>query len=211
MRGKPNRNKNKILVALVALFTMLMCTSVGFAAWITTGGSSGSANGNIEADDYEDIPSGEDANCITNLKINNFRYSQGNGFVDENNGKYVSSASISGIFAFEVAEAKTAIASLRNNQQFSLKLELTTSATSNFTYGTPTFTGFTNSPVSKTTTSSATVYAAYNITLTSAEYAKTSINCGFSISVSFTGTLSNFPSLESATYSLAITPGEAIV
>ena len=211
MKGRPIHSKNKILVALVALFTMLMCVSVGFATWITTSGSSQNLNGNIETDDYVEISSGEEAYCITNLVINKFRYAQSYGFVNENNGSYTSSAYISGTFDFEVAEAKTAIQSLSSNKQFSLKLELTTSATSNFSYSSLTFIGFANSPVPKSSTSSATAYAAYNITLTTSEYSQTKISCGFSITVSFSGTLSNFPTLASETYSLAITPGEVIV
>ena len=81
MRGKPIRNKNKILVALVALFTMLMCTSVGFAAWITTGGSNSIISGNIEADDvFEGGSGGSDVIAISSLQ--NYEYKQSYGFVD---------------------------------------------------------------------------------------------------------------------------------
>ena len=209
MRGKPNRYKNKILVALVALFTMLMCTSVGFAAWITSGGGSSAVTGNIDADDYVETTSGE-AQCISKLSVNSFRYAAGYGFANETTGKYDSSMTLTGTFTFDVSQAKTAIDTLVGSKQFSLVFEFTTSTTSNFTFGTPTFTGFTNSPVSKTVTSSATKSAAYNITLTNDEYNQASLSCGFSMSISYGSSLSSFPSLANTTYNVVITPGEAL-
>ena len=206
MRGKPIRNKNKILVALVALFTMLMCTSVGFAAWITTGGSNASTNGVMQADDFVETTSGE-AHCISNTTINSFRYAAGYGFVDETSGRYASAVNLTGTFTFNVSEAKQSINSLVGSKQFGLKLELTTSVTTNFGFSNFTFTGFTNSPVSKTVSSTA---ATYNITLTNDEYSQSTLSCGFSITLTYSGSLSSFPSLASATYNIAITPSEVI-
>ena len=210
MKGKPALNKNKFLLALVALFTMLMCVSVGFASWLTTsGGTSTNTNGNIGADDYVETTGGE-AYCISNLSINTFGYAQGYGFVNQETGRYVSSTALTGTFTFDVSEAKLSIDSVTGSRTFSLKLEFTTSATSNFTYSNLTFTGFTNSPVSKSASSSATASAAYNITLTEAEYAESTISCGFSITMTYGASLSGFPSLSTATYSVVITPGEVI-
>lgn len=210
MKGKPALNKNKFLLALVALFTMLMCVSVGFASWLTTGaGTSTNTNGNIGADDYVETTGG-DAYCISNMAINPFRYAQGCGFVNEETESYASSITLTGTFTFNVSEARTAINSLGGSRTFSLKIELTTSMTSNFTYTSLTFTGFTNSPVSKTGSSTATAYAVYNITLTETENSQTTLSLGFSITMTFGGTLSNFPSLSTATYQVAITPDEVI-
>ena len=210
MKNRPVRYKNKILVALVALFTMLMCVSIGFASWVTSGATtSQSANGNIGADDYVETTGG-DAYCIANLSINTFGYAQGYGFVDQSTGRYVSSTTLTGSFDFDVSEARDSIDSIGGSRQFSLKLEFTTSATSGFTYSNATFTGFTNSPVSKSASGTATLVAAYNITLTTSEYAQDTISCGFSITMAYGNALSGFPSLSSATYSLVITPGEVI-
>ena len=209
MKGRPIFSKNKILVALVALFTMLMCVSVGFATWITIGGSNSSTNGDIQADDFVETTSGE-AQCISNTTINSFRYAAGYGFVNETNGRYVSTIDLTGTFTFNVSEAKQAISSIVGSKQFGLKLELTTSITTNFTFTNLTFSGFTNSPVSKTVSSTATACAAYNITLTNDEYSQSTLSCGFSITLTYSGTPSTFPSLASATYNIAITPSEVI-
>ena len=196
MRKKPNRYKNKILVALVALFTMLMCTSIGFATWITAGGSNNTINGNIAADDYVETTSGE-AYCISNVSINRFRYAAGYGFVNETSGKYDNTITLTGSFTLNVSEAKTAINSLVGSKQLSMKLELTTSATTNFTFTNLTFSGFTNSLVNKTASSTATACSAYNVTLTNDEYNQASLSCGFSITITYGATLSDFPSLSS--------------
>lgn len=211
MKGKSGLNKNKFLVALVALFSMIMCVSVGFASWMFAGGSvSKSTNGNIEADDYVEVTGG-DAYCIRNLTINSFRYYQGCGFVDETNEKYVQSIPLTGTFDFDVGEARDSVDSIGGSRQFSLKLEFTTSMTSGFTYTNLTFSGFANTPVSKTATSTATAVAAYNITLSDSEYNSSTISCGFSITMTYSSSdLTGFPSLASATYSIAITPDEVI-
>lgn len=206
MRGKPIRNKNKILVALVALFTMLMCTSVGFAAWVTSGAStSANTNGNIAADDYVETTGG-DAYCISNVTASSFRYYQGCGFVDEVNGKYAASIDITGTFTFNVTEARSAIDSLGGSKSFSLEIALTTTMPSGFTYAFA-FTGFSNTPVSKSTTSTS---AAYNITLTDAENALSTMSCGFTITMTYGSDLSGFPSLASVTNTVTITPDEVI-
>lgn len=210
MKNKLNINKNKILISLVALFTMLMCVSVGFATWIATGGAFGNIYGNIDTDDYGEASSGN-AYCISDLTINPLKCAKGYGFVNESNGSYSNTVALTGTFTFNVLEAKDAINSLVGSKQFSLLIELNASVTTNFTFDGLTFTGFTNGLVSKTATSTATAYANYNITLTNDEYAQTTLERGFSITLTYGGTLSNFPTLESATYSVAITPSEVVL
>ena len=144
---------------------------------------------------------------ISNLEITPFGYSQGYGFVNPTTGTYVNTATLTGTFVFDVSEARDSIDSLGGSKQFSLKLELTTTAPSSITYDGFLFTGFTNSPVYKLTS---TTSATYNITLTNAEYALDTISCGFSITLTYSGSLSNFPSLSSATYTIVITPDEVI-
>lgn len=206
MRGKPIRNKNKILVALVALFTMLMCTSIGFATWVTAGGSSTTANGNLEADDYVEITSGE-AYCISNLSINGFRYAASYGLVDETAGVYANSIDITGTYTFQVGEAKTAISSLNStNKRFSLTITITASITTDFSFNNFSFTGYTNGTTAKTTTS---LSATHNVVLSTSEYNQTSLsNLGFSFKMNYTG--SSLPDLSSASYSVTIQPGEYI-
>ena len=206
MRGKPIRNKNKILVALVALFTMLMCTSVGFATWITAGGSSGSVNGNIEADDYVEVSTG-DAYCISSLVANGFRYSASYGLVDEDLGLYGNTAQITGAFTLDLSEAKTAISSLNStDKKLSLKLDLTASVTTNFTFSSFVFSGFANT---STQVTSSSYSSTHNIVLTSTEYSQNSLSgLGFSINVAFSG--STLPDLSSASYSITISPGEYV-
>lgn len=207
MKGK--MRKEKVLIPLVALFSALACTSVGFAIWTETGNVSATKNGTMLTDDYI-ATTGGDAYCISNLTINTIGYAQGYGFVDQSTGRYVSSVALTGTFDFDVSEARDSIDSLVGSRQFSLKLAFTASVTTNFTYNNISFTGFTNTPVSKSVTNTATATAAYNITLTDAEYNADTISCGFSITMTYGQSLSSFPSLSSATYAVAITPDEVI-
>ena len=206
MRGKPIRYKNKILVALVALFTMLMCTSVGFASWITAGGGSGSINGNIEADDYTASSSGEYAYCITDLEVDPFRYSTSYGFVDENTGMYVSTINLTGSFIFDVSEAKTAISSLNStSKQFSIKIDFSTTYTTNLSVGTIALNGFSTCVGFNSNGNSSPASKTFNITLNNTEYSSASIECSFAIPITYSGT---FPNLASQSYSVVITPDE---
>ena len=206
---KINRAKHKILISLVALFTMFMCVSVGFATWITSGGDSEAVNGDIIADDYANITAG-DAYCISDLSINSFRFYEKNGFVNEATGSYSLSTNITGSFTFEVSEAKMAIRSIRSSRQFSLRLDFTASVSTNFSVGTIAFGGFT-STVAKDVANTTTACAAYNITLTESEYLSTQLtNLSFTIPLSFSGQASSFPNLGSAIYTVSITPGEVL-
>ena len=127
MRGKPNRYKNKILVALVALFTMLMCTSVGFATWITTGGSSSNVEGAFEVDNV--VVGGETIDCITVTETHGPKYyngSEASGFVssaglyDKKNGMLSFTSTIN------LTSARTIIASLNDTGTFNFKIKLST-------------------------------------------------------------------------------------
>ena len=205
--------KNRKLIPALSALCVAMCVSVGFATWITTGGGTANASGNINADDVN--ISDEPVACITNLEFDGFKYYQGYGFVSNNqnsNGLYTNTTNFTGTFDFDVSGAKTCISSMASDTKLSLKIEFTTSATTNFTYGAPTISGFANTPVEVSTTSTATSYKAYNIILDNTEYSSSSLsNLSFSVSMTYTGSLSAFPSLSDATYSLTITPGEYVI
>lgn len=127
MRGRPNRYKNKILVALVALFTMLMCTSVGFAAWITTGGSSSTVNGLIEADNVE--VGGESVDCITVTETHGPQYyngSEGVGFVSYTGVYDKKNGTLSFVARVNLTSARTVIPTLNSAGTFNFHISLST-------------------------------------------------------------------------------------
>lgn len=207
---KKGIDKQKILIACIACLSMMMCISVGFATWIVTSSAVASLNGNIDADDYASVSLG-DAYCISDLTIDGFRSSEHYGFVDETSGTYSTSINISGLFSFEVIEAKTAINSLKLNKQFSLKFEFTASVTTDFTFGSMSLNGFSNSS-SHYIQNNATATSAFNIVLSDEEYSQIKIsNISIIIPLSFNDTLSSFPDLSNATYALSIIPGEVLL
>ena len=208
MRGKPNRYKNKILVALVALFTMLMCTSVGFAAWITTGGGSASINGNIEADTVI-TGSGENVDCITISSVTGPAYYDGteaSGFVtidgtyDKKNGYIAFAASIN------LTSARTVITTLNSNGTFNFNIALATNVAisgltasvseltvkSNYTSVNP----FVGSPVSNSLGANELFNVRYPIgNLSSTNHTTLSIDCKIAFTFSsdvFSTELANF-------------------
>lgn len=82
MKNK-QRTKNKILISLVAFLTALMCTSVGFATWLTTGERVFGINGNLDADDY--VPDMTEVSCFSDLSLTSvFSFSQ-YGFLKSDN------------------------------------------------------------------------------------------------------------------------------
>ena len=127
MRGKPNRYKNKILVALVALFTMLMCTSVGFATWITAGGSTANVNGAFEADNV--VVGGETVDCITVSETSGPKYysgSEASGFVNASGLYDKQNGTLSFVAVIDLTSARTIIDTLNSNGTFNFKIRLST-------------------------------------------------------------------------------------
>lgn len=127
MKGRPVFSKNKILVALVALFTMLMCVSVGFATWITTGGSNSSINGTIDADDV--VSGGDNIDCITITSTSGPGYyndSNGQGFVDKEGLYNKKSGTLSFVAVINLASARTVIPTLNSAGNFNFIISLST-------------------------------------------------------------------------------------
>ncbi len=211
MRGKPIRNKNKILVALVALFTMLMCTSVGFAAWITTGGSNATANGTIDADTVEGgggshTPQNLDVVTITN--VDEYQYYAGNGFV--NNGVYDDECYLTGSCSFNATNGKKCFTSFRDSNSFKLDVELSTTASGglsglNITSSEISLTSTNFTVGSQNPTDSTTITTTFTITCGSNE---SDFTFDFSVKLVYGETLSSFPDLSSAPISIKFTPKE---
>ena len=210
MRGKPSRYKNKILVALVALFTMLMCTSVGFAAWITTGGSNSILSGNIDADDVQGGGSHtpENLDVITITNVNDFQYYAGSGFV--NDGVYDDDVYLTGTCSFNVTNGKKCFTSFRNNNSFKLDVQLTTALSGGFSGA-----NITSSEMSLTSTNftvgsqnptdSTNITATFTIACNSNA---SDFTFDFSVKLTYGGSLSSFPDLSSAAINIEFTPKE---
>lgn len=214
MRGKPNRYKNKFLVALVALFTMLMCTSVGFATWITAGGSNSTVNGNIEADSI--VVGGESVDCITVTETHGPSYyngSEGSGFVNKSGVYDKKNGTLSFTVRINLTSARTVISTLNSNGTFNFCLSLSTNvAISGLTaamdsdipmilksnYSTtnvediPAF----GSPVSSTLSANELINLSYPISnLKKASHSQLTITCNMTFTFSsdvFTTEISNF-------------------
>ena len=209
MRERPNRYKNKILVALVALFTMLMCTSVGFATWITTGGSNASINGNIAADDVMGGGGSGDVDVITITSLQDYQYKQSYGFVDD--GVFGATVVLTGECTFDATAGKQSINSFRNNKKFSLDVELTTALSGGFSANNMSSSSISLSS-SNFTTVSVTPTSGQSITGTlgaTCSDNNSNFTFTFSITLNWTGSnLSSFPDISSAGFSVSLLPKE---
>ena len=210
MRGKPIRSKNKILVALVALFTMLMCTSVGFAAWITTGGSSSILSGNIDADDVQggggSSHTPENLDVITITTLNGYEYSTGYGFV--NDDVISNSTNLTGTCLFNVTNGKKCFTSFRENKSFKLDITLSTSLSGGFsgnslTSNSASLTSDNFTVASTNPTDSTNITTSFTITCNSSD---SNFTFDFAINLTYGG--SSFPNLASANFNIKFEPKE---
>jgi len=211
MRGKPNRYKNKILVALVALFTMLMCTSVGFATWITAGGGSASVNGNIDADDIQGgggSHTPQDLDVVTITQVNNYQYYTAYGWV--NDGLFDDDVLLTGTCSFNVENGKSCFTSFRDNKSFKLDVKLTTALSGGFSGN-----SITSSEITLTSSNFATTTQdpvdSTNITTTFAlvcNDSNSNFTFDFSIKLTYGGSLTSFPDLASANIKVEFAPKE---
>lgn len=202
---KKIKNKNKLLISLVALFTMLMCTSVGFATWITTGGSNSIVSGNIEADEvYDGSASGLEIITINNL--NEYEYNQDYGFVDE--GKFGATLQLSGDCSFNSTSARQDINSYRSNSSFDLEVKLSTAITGGFSAN-----NLSSSLISATSAnfvSSPSVVPTSNQDIIGTMYIQcnnnnTNFDFTFTISLTWTGNdLSLLPDISTAGFSVSL-------
>ena len=81
MKTTISKNR-KILIALVSLFSALMCISTGFATWLVTSGTNAIALGDIEADDFIPVIPISFGNDETNEPYSYFYYNS-TDFVDD--------------------------------------------------------------------------------------------------------------------------------
>ena len=131
MKRRQARDKNKILVALVALFTTLMCISVGFASWVVTSGSDALALGQIQADDVDNTASGDNVDVISITRMDDLEYGTSYGFVDD--GTYKNNVNLSGSCTFDIENGKSCFTSLRSNtKSFKMEVTLTTALNNGF-------------------------------------------------------------------------------
>lgn len=203
MKGKPTRNKNKILVALVALFTMMMCVSIGFATWITAGGSSSDINGTIETDEVTGGGSG-DVDVITINSLSDYQYKESYGFVDD--GIFGNTLILSGECTFNTVNGKSSISSYRNNKKFSLNIELITALNGGFSGNNITSSemsissdNFVTSTIIPTNNSS--IVGTLSVTCTSTD---SDFDFSFNITLNWSGTLASFPNISSADFSVIL-------
>ncbi len=211
MRGKPIRNKNKILVALVALFTMLMCTSVGFAAWITTGGSNATANGTIDADTVEGgggSHTPQNLDVVTITQLNPYQYYSGYGFV--NDGMFDDDILLSGTCNFNATNGKSCFTSFRNNKSFKLDVKLTTALSGGFSGQSITSSEITLTSSNFTTatldpTDSTDISTTFALTCSDNN---SNFTFDFSIKLTYGGALTSFPDLATANIKVEFTPKE---
>ena len=206
---KKTRYKNKILISLVALFTMLMCISVGFASWIVTGGSNALALGEIEADDVLTEPTGESVDVITITSIEKYQYAEGYGFV--NGGLYSNNVDLTGTCRFDSENAKSCFDSYSNNKSFKLTFELTGELDGGLSSNGFSSTNITLSSSNFSSSSHDTIIndATISTTFTVSCYSNsTDFNFSFSINLKYTGSLSSFPNMGSANLSVNLTPKE---
>ena len=210
MGERVRRYKNKILVALVALFTMLMCTSIGFATWITTSGDSSAIGGNIEADDVQggggSTHTPENLDVVTISTLNGYQYSTGYGFV--NDDVCSNSTSLTGTCLFNSANGKKCFTSFRDTKSFKLDITLSTSLSGGFSGN-----NFTSNSISLTSSnfsvSTSDPVDSTNIT-TSFTIVCNDNNSDFSFdfAINLTYGGSSFPNLSSANINIKFEPKE---
>ena len=209
MGEKVRRYKNKILVALVALFTMLMCTSIGFATWITTNGSNSAINGAIDADNVDNGGSAhtpENLNVVTITTLNGYQYSTGYGFV--NDDVISNSTSLTGTCLFNTTNGKKCFTSFRESKSFKLDVTLSTSlsggfSANNLASNSISLTSNNFTVAASVPTSSTTITTSFTITCNSSD---SDFSFDFAINLTYSG--SNFPNLSSANFNIKFEPKE---
>ena len=206
MKNRSSKNKNKILIALVAFLSALMCVSIGFATWITTGGSLLSAKGEIETDT---VRGEEDLDVVTIDTLQDYQYNQSYGFVDD--GIFGSTLILYGECSFDSTNGKECIDSFRRNKTFDLEIELTTSLTGGFSVNNMVSTSISLSSNNFSTVSVAPM-SGQSITGTlevTCNDNNSDFDFTFEITLNWTGAdLSLFPDVSSASFSVSLLPKE---
>jgi len=207
---KKIKYKNKILVSLVALFTMLMCVSVGFASWIVTSGSNALALGQIQADDVA-TDSGIQVNVITIENLDEFKFATNYGFVK--NKVYSQNVDLTGTCSFNASNGQNCFTTFRNNNSFKLDITLTTAINNGFSSNgfvcnsmVLTSSNFSGQSISASSIDNgSTITASFVVICLDNE---NDFNFDFLINISWSGT--SFPNMSDSNISIQFKPKENI-
>lgn len=201
------------MVVLIEIVGIVSVMATGLSSWIVSSDavSPNSFIGVFFADVQATITQ---IDCIDNLTVNSFQYAAGYGFVDVPNHTYINTCTISGSADFNVAHAKTVIASLVNDSRCSIVIRFSTSLGASFSASNPTLSGgFSSAPSSVAVgVGSYTSAMGFNVTLSAAELEMTVITgLSFSVTLTYSGDLSSFPDLKNETFSFTLIPGDYLV
>lgn len=218
MAKKKTKIKFKVMFPLVVSLCLLGSFSVGFAMWTVTGGYDTDSTGFVSADDvgYKDNP-------IPVFSINSspeFVSLTGYGFLDTTANEYINTVSLTWRFSFKAKDALELIDSMQSNQvwfSISLSIANTPSAISNFTTtgmtlsgtnaGTPTIWQQTSGGNKVNFINDGSmINEQWNIT--GIDNSKTNIVYTLTIPLTYTGTISNFPNLNTNKFTISLTAGE---
>lgn len=219
MWTKSRRNKlnsAKIIIPLSMFFSSIICVSIGFSAWVLpVGGDSTIAPGEFEVDNIEKaIPVPDDLDVISFVgELSSYQYATGYGFV--NDDTFVNYTTLSGTCSFNSANATKCFTSYKDSddKSFQLEVKLRTALSGGFSGNsfvsdsiTVSSINFT-SPNEKTQDPTDSTYISTTFILTCLNNTS-DFNFTFSINLRYTGSLTSFPNLSSAAFSIELSPEE---
>ena len=206
----------KIIVPLSMFFSSIICVSIGFSAWVVPAtGDNTFISGDFEADNVETlIPVPDDLDVISFVgQLSSYRYAQGYGFlVDET---FVNNTTLSGTCSFNSENARKCFTSYRDNndKSFQLEIRLRTALSGGFSGNsfvsdsiTVSSSNFTN-PTQKNQDPTDSTYLSTTFVLVCLDNTS-DFNFTFSTNIRYTGSLSSFPNLSSAAFSIELAPKE---
>lgn len=202
---------SKVFIPLIALLSSVMCFSIGFGAWNMAGGVSLSLYGDIDSDDIGTTTKGVPVIEYTSKPT--FSYAAGYGFLNSSN-EYVNNATLGWNASINTNACADGL--IKSMSEVTPKMSITASISIS---GTPSLiTGFsvTSLTISGLNESSIVkdIYVENNAINKDINFSNVPLGntvlFSVSVSISYTGSLSNFPNLTSNKLTLTLQAGEYI-
>ena len=214
MKIEKARHKKKLLFPIAGLFTILSCVSIGFATWVTLGGSVKSVSGMFDAD--EAIENVNEIEVFDNVTIDSFSFAENYGFLNTSSKKYGLTTTLTGSCRLNIAKASELIESMSTNKRMLLSFGIYSSYTNFETRFSSTSialdqTNITINQQGSITSVAGIISKDFTITVPNSNY----VTISFSFVLTCTnggktpGEVDYFPNLSTYPISIKLTPGEA--
>ncbi|MCR5184783.1 MAG: hypothetical protein K6C32_01710 [Bacilli bacterium] len=209
---KKSKFQTKVLVPLIGALCITSPFAIGFSMWAATGGYDGMASGMFRSDDVNQVD-----NPVKTFTIQNspsFTALAGRGFLNTSTKEYVNYTTLTWQCSFNSSKASGMIDSLIFNNRFWCSISITISNTpsliSNFSISDMTLSNLGTATViqqngANTNKDETQINEQWNITNISMS---TGIIFTVTVPITYTGSLSNFPNLNTNKITINLLPGE---